>query len=137
MLPSQPSLPRRKLRTGCVVLSHVDGNGFCGASEFDSSQSSQKKRQSQTQSFIHKQPSAHLRSRDTMSAPFLSLDQNISDVQPLHQDKKPQLSNLEHQRQLLARKLAEKETKIASPTDSMMSPCTAKLQANKQRHYNK
>lgn len=71
-----------------------------------------------------------------MSTPFQSLDQNVSDVQPLHQDKKPQ-SNLEHQRQLLAKKIAESDGKFASPTDSMMSPCTAKLQANKQRHYTK
>lgn len=71
-----------------------------------------------------------------MSAPFRSIDSNVSDLQPLHQDKKPQ-SNLDFQRQLLAKKMAGRDGKIASPTDSMMSPCTAKLQANKKRHYTK
>lgn len=65
------------------------------------------------------------------------MDSNTNDVQPLHQDKKPQQSNLEYQRQLLAKKIAESDGKFASPTDSMMSPCTAKLQANKKRHYTK
>ncbi|CCG82377.1 Predicted protein [Taphrina deformans PYCC 5710] len=72
-----------------------------------------------------------------MTTPFQTLDTNASDVQPLHQDKKPQQSNLEYQRQLLAKKIAESDGKFASPTDSMMSPCTAKLQANKKRHYTK
>lgn len=78
----------------------------------------------------------HIPSATIMSLPFQSIDQNVAEVQPLHQDKKPQ-SNLEHQRQLLAKKIAETDGKFASPTDSMMSPCTAKLQANKKRHYNK
>lgn len=71
------------------------------------------------------------------TSPLQSIDHNISEVQPLHQNKKVSLSNLEYQRQLLAKKLAESEGKFASPTDNMMSPCTAKLQANKKRHYNK
>lgn len=73
----------------------------------------------------------------SMTTPFQSIDTNVAEVQPLHQEKRPQMSNLEHQRQLLAMKIAENDGKFASPTDSMMSPCTAKLQANKKRHYNK
>lgn len=71
-----------------------------------------------------------------MNAPLQDIDCNAADVQPLHQDKKP-LSNLDYQRQLLAKKIAEQDPKFASPTDSMMSPCTAKLQANKNRHCSK
>ncbi len=70
-----------------------------------------------------------------MSQPFSSIDANIaSEVQPLHQGH---LSNLELQRQILAKKIAENDGKFASPTDDLMSPCTAKLQANKKRQYMK
>ncbi|KAK9449811.1 uncharacterized protein V1518DRAFT_414723 [Limtongia smithiae] len=39
------------------------------------------------------------------------------------------------QRQILQHKLLEARTSFASPTDNLMSPCTAKLQAAKNRHY--
>ncbi|KAF8428613.1 hypothetical protein EV426DRAFT_278616 [Tirmania nivea] len=47
-------------------------------------------------------------------------------------------ANLDLQRQLLQQKLAEKELScLASPTDSMMSPCSKKLQQQKQRVFGK
>lgn len=57
-------------------------------------------------------------------------------VQQLHQAA-PNAS-LEMQRQLLAQKLAEKTTgSFTSPTDAMMTPCTKKLAAHKQKAYGK
>ncbi|ORY87846.1 hypothetical protein BCR37DRAFT_375751 [Protomyces lactucae-debilis] len=82
-----------------------------------------------------------------MSTPFQSIDANTAEipVQPLHPVGKQQTtaatqsgpkSNLEHQRDLLRQKLAAGESQTtASPTDMLMSPCTAKLQANKNVHY--
>ncbi|KTW26806.1 uncharacterized protein T551_03268 [Pneumocystis jirovecii RU7] len=51
-------------------------------------------------------------------------------IQPMHQ------GNLELQRQLLQRKIIYGGN-IASPTDDLMSPTTAKLQAHKRKYYNK
>ncbi|WBW71759.1 Spo12 family nuclear protein [Schizosaccharomyces osmophilus] len=44
-------------------------------------------------------------------------------VLPLHQGK--------------PRFLPEKNKAVSSPTDSLMSPCTAKLQAHRQKYYKK
>ncbi|KAK9381841.1 uncharacterized protein V2V93DRAFT_368016 [Kockiozyma suomiensis] len=41
------------------------------------------------------------------------------------------------QRQILHNKFLEARTNFASPTDNLMSPCTAKLQAHKKKHYTK
>ncbi|EMR08605.1 hypothetical protein PNEG_03081 [Pneumocystis murina B123] len=51
-------------------------------------------------------------------------------IQPMHQ------GNLDLQRQLLKRKVIYGGN-IASPTDDLMSPTTAKLQAHKQKYYGK
>ncbi|KAK9247136.1 Spo12 family protein [Lipomyces tetrasporus] len=52
------------------------------------------------------------------------------DVQPLHASDSHNL-----QRHLLHQKVFEARTSFASPTDNLLSPCTAKLQAHKKRHY--
>ncbi|KAK9465991.1 hypothetical protein V1512DRAFT_264462 [Lipomyces arxii] len=39
------------------------------------------------------------------------------------------------QKHLLHQKFFEARTSFASPTDNLMSPCTAKLQAHKKKHY--
>ncbi|PWW78138.1 hypothetical protein C7212DRAFT_278288 [Tuber magnatum] len=70
-----------------------------------------------------------------------SLDPNTNEspspvVQQLHQAAPN--TNLEMQRQLLAQKLADKTTgSFTSPTDAMMTPCTKKLAAHKQKAYGK
>ncbi|KAG5439347.1 hypothetical protein PCK2_000845 [Pneumocystis canis] len=51
-------------------------------------------------------------------------------IQPMHQ------GNLELQRQFLQKRVAYGGN-IASPTDDLMSPTTAKLQAHKRKYYNK
>jgi len=54
-------------------------------------------------------------------------------VQELHQGT----NTLEMQRQLLAKKLAEKkDLEYTSPTDQMMTPCTKKLQDYKAKAFN-
>ncbi|KAG4302748.1 hypothetical protein PCK1_001103 [Pneumocystis canis] len=53
-----------------------------------------------------------------------------SPIQPMHQ------GNLELQRQFLQRKIVYGGN-IASPTDDLMSPTTAKLHAHKRKYYNK
>jgi hypothetical protein len=83
-----------------------------------------------------------------MSTPFNNIDANTAEIpiQSLHPVGKPASavqssqpapkSNLDHQRELLRQKLAAGDVKTtASPTDMLMSPCTAKLQANKNVHY--
>ncbi|KAK9456353.1 hypothetical protein V1511DRAFT_510165 [Dipodascopsis uninucleata] len=52
-------------------------------------------------------------------------------VQPLHQEA----GNI--QRPIMHRQLLETRTNFASPTDNLMSPCTAKLQAHKKKHFAK
>ncbi|CUS10950.1 unnamed protein product [Tuber aestivum] len=70
-----------------------------------------------------------------------SFDPNMTEsptpvVQQLHQAAPN--TNLEIQRQLLAQKLAEKTTgSFTSPTDTIMTPCTKKLAAQKQKAYKK
>ncbi|EPX71529.1 Spo12 family protein [Schizosaccharomyces octosporus yFS286] len=52
-------------------------------------------------------------------------------VQPLHQGNKSL-----HKQLLEPRFLREKnKATVSSPTDSLMSPCTAKLQAHKQKYH--
>ncbi|KAK9477528.1 hypothetical protein V1514DRAFT_333552 [Lipomyces japonicus] len=62
----------------------------------------------------------------------LNQGSNQEPIQPLHSSS---ASNV--QRQLLHQKLFEARTSFASPTDNLMSPCTAKLQAHKTRHHSK
>ncbi|KAK9384709.1 hypothetical protein V1515DRAFT_561532 [Lipomyces mesembrius] len=56
--------------------------------------------------------------------------QHHAEVQPLHTSESQNL-----QRHVLHQKIFEARTSFASPTDNLMSPCTAKLQAHKNRHY--
>ncbi|RPB05683.1 hypothetical protein L873DRAFT_1785411 [Choiromyces venosus 120613-1] len=59
-------------------------------------------------------------------------------IQQLHQAAPTTNSSLEMQRQLLAQKLVEKSTgSFTSPTDAMMTPCSKKLAAHKQKAYGK
>ncbi|BFZ59352.1 hypothetical protein YB2330_000360 [Saitoella coloradoensis] len=67
-----------------------------------------------------------------MSAPFNSIDQNLA------AGAASGMSHLDLQRQLLAKKLQQNAgSSFASPTDNLMSPCTAKLQAHKKKHFAK
>ncbi|KAG5518958.1 hypothetical protein PMAC_002489 [Pneumocystis sp. 'macacae'] len=68
----------------------------------------------------------------TMTYPFETFNMEIEDtsIQPMHQ------GNLELQRRLLQKKIIYGGN-IASPTDDLMSPTTAKLQAHKRKYYNK
>ncbi|KAK9375276.1 uncharacterized protein V1513DRAFT_443332 [Lipomyces chichibuensis] len=56
--------------------------------------------------------------------------QHHAEVQPLHTSESQNL-----QRHVLHQKIFQARTSFASPTDNLMSPCTAKLQAHKKRHY--
>ncbi|KAK7207515.1 hypothetical protein BZA70DRAFT_271509 [Myxozyma melibiosi] len=71
-----------------------------------------------------------------------SLDQKLasaSAVAPAAPDMQPlQATEGQNvQRQILHNKFLEARTNFASPTDNLMSPCTAKLQAHKKKHYTK
>ncbi|EEB06297.1 Spo12 family protein [Schizosaccharomyces japonicus yFS275] len=54
-------------------------------------------------------------------------------IQPLHQGN---LNNL-HKQVFQARNVPKAGPSFASPTDNLMSPCTAKLQAHKKKYYTK
>lgn len=53
-------------------------------------------------------------------------------IQPLHQE-----SATLRQQVLQKHELPKHALNVASPTDSLMSPCTAKLQAHKKKYYMK
>ncbi|EPY53255.1 Spo12 family protein [Schizosaccharomyces cryophilus OY26] len=53
-------------------------------------------------------------------------------VQPLHQGSKSLRKQI-----LEPRFSREKSKAVTSPTDNLMSPCTAKLQAHKKKYYTK
>ncbi|QSL66919.1 hypothetical protein MERGE_001306 [Pneumocystis wakefieldiae] len=59
-----------------------------------------------------------------------AVEMEDTSIQPMHQ------GNLDLQRQFLQRKVIYGGN-IASPTDDLMSPTTAKLQAHKQKYYGK
>ncbi|KAF8463645.1 hypothetical protein BDZ91DRAFT_660943 [Kalaharituber pfeilii] len=64
-------------------------------------------------------------------------DQERSQFQQPESGSNPQ-ANLAFQRQLLAKRLAEKAANpVASPTDSMMSPCSRMLAQHKNRQFSK
>ncbi|KAK9462810.1 uncharacterized protein V1516DRAFT_689689 [Lipomyces oligophaga] len=67
-----------------------------------------------------------------MSAP--APPRNQESVRPLHTSGDS--ANV-MQRQILHNRFLEARTNFASPTDNLMSPCTAKLQAHKMKHYTK
>ncbi|KAK9234485.1 hypothetical protein V1525DRAFT_391397 [Lipomyces kononenkoae] len=69
-------------------------------------------------------------SSDFTSAVQQQQQQHHSEVQPLHASVSHNL-----QRHRLHQKIVEARTSFASPTDNLMSPCTAKLQAHKKSHY--
>ncbi|KAK9367514.1 hypothetical protein V1509DRAFT_626181 [Lipomyces kononenkoae] len=56
--------------------------------------------------------------------------QHHGEVQPLHAS-----GSHNFQRHRLHQKIVEARSSFASPTDNLMSPCTAKLQAHKKNHY--
>ncbi|KAK6342063.1 hypothetical protein TWF730_001545 [Orbilia blumenaviensis] len=61
-------------------------------------------------------------------------------VEPLHQLAGTPADNLEVQRKLLQQKLADHAAnaeKFSSPTDSMMSPCSQRLAAQKKKQFGK
>ncbi|KAK6496215.1 hypothetical protein TWF481_002239 [Arthrobotrys musiformis] len=61
-------------------------------------------------------------------------------VEPLHQLEGTPADNLEAQRKLLQQKLADHAAnaeKFSSPTDTMMSPCSQKLAAQKKKQFGK
>lgn len=79
----------------------------------------------------HQQHLAHIQA--TQAAEISQLTASQATSNPVKAQ-----ANLDLQRQLLQQKLAEKELScLASPTDSMMSPCSKKLQQQKQRVFGK
>ncbi|KAK6542532.1 hypothetical protein TWF694_006482 [Orbilia ellipsospora] len=77
---------------------------------------------------------------ENTSIPTTSEASPMATVEPLHQLQGTPADNLEAQRKLLQQKLndhAANAEKFNSPTDSMMSPCSQKLAAQKKKQYGK
>ncbi|KAK6522245.1 hypothetical protein TWF281_002812 [Arthrobotrys megalospora] len=77
---------------------------------------------------------------DESSIPTTSEASPLAVVEPLHQLSGTPADNLEAQRRLLQQKLADQAAnaeKFSSPTDTMMSPCSQKLAAQKKKQYGK
>ncbi|RKF79210.1 putative spo12-like protein [Golovinomyces cichoracearum] len=57
----------------------------------------------------------------------------------IDEDRKPEVKNVEYHRQILKSKMDENHEKViyVSPSDTIMSPCTAKLSAYRNKQVGK
>ncbi|TQS35656.1 hypothetical protein Golomagni_03918 [Golovinomyces magnicellulatus] len=57
----------------------------------------------------------------------------------IDEDRKPEVKNVEYHRQILKSKMDENQEKVTyvSPSDTIMSPCTAKLSAYRNKQVGK
>ncbi|RKU42057.1 hypothetical protein DL546_002861 [Coniochaeta pulveracea] len=75
-----------------------------------------------------------------MSNPLGAKDPNTALTGSLVQDQtaKPDIKSMEYHRQVLANKMEEgQDAKYVSPSDNIMSPCTAKLSAFRGKQIGK